>query len=517
MTSDEALLVQLRARLAELEYSEEQWRSLFAHAPNFIAVVDRDGVITFLNRVQPGLSWDAATRPTIWDYMDGAYHDVARASLDKVFRTGETAAYEAEATGPHGTRAWYETCIGPVKVRGEIVAAALFSTDITSRKLAEQAVRSSNVTLEEQVAARTAELLAINQQLCQEIQARQESHQEMQAVYDGMVDGLLVAECDGKRFLRVNAAVGKMLGYTQDELLEMSVYDIHPPDELVRVVADFERMAAGDIDVADSIPMLRKDGTIFHADISTSRATYHGVPCMFGFFRDITERKQAAEALRHEHAVLRQLLRSQDRDRQVIAYEIHDGVAQTLAAAIMQFETFWRMCRETPKAAASSGIVVSDLLRNCHAEVRRLIGGLRPPILDEYGVMAALRNLIYESMARWDKQIELHADVTFNRLEPTLENALYRIAQESVANACQHSDSRRILLEVLQRDNVLRVCVQDWGKGFDPDTASERCFGLAGIRERARLLGGQVQVTSTIGEGSRIVVDLPLVPAANEP
>ncbi len=214
---------------------------------------------------------------------------------------------------------------------------------------------------------------------------------------------------------------------------------------------------------------------------------------------------------------MRQLLRSQDRDRQVIAYEIHDGVAQTLAAAIMQFETFWRMCRETPKAAASSGIVVSDLLRNCHAEVRRLIGGLRPLILDEYGVMAALRNLVYESMARWDKQIEFHSDVTFTRLEPTLENALYRIAQESVTNACQHSDSRRILLEVLQHDNVLRICVQDLGKGFDPEAMSEKCFGLAGIRERARLLGGQVQVISTIGEGSRIVVDLPLVPAANEP
>jgi PAS domain S-box-containing protein len=517
MTSDEDLLTQLQARLAELENSEEQWRSLFAHAPNFIAVVDHEGVMKFLNRVQPGQVWNAATRPTIWDYMDRGYHDVARASLDKVFRAGETAAYQAEATGPHGGRAWYETCIGPVKVGGEIVAAALFSTDITSRKSAELAVRSSTVTLEEQVAARTAELLAINQQLCQEIQARQESHQELQAVYDGMVDGLLVAECNSKRFLRVNIAICKMLGYPQEELLELSVFDIHPPDELPRVVADFDRLAVGDIDVADSIPMMRKDGSVFHADVSTSRATYHGVPCMFGFFRDITERKQAAEALRHEHAVLRQLLRSQDRDRQVIAYEIHDGVAQTLAAAIMQFETFWRMCRETPKAAASSGIVVSDLLRNCHAEVRRLIAGLRPPILDEYGVMAALRNLVYESMARWDKQIEFHSDVKFKRLEPTLENALYRIAQESVSNACQHSDSRRVLLEVLQHNNSLRICVQDWGRGFDPDTMSEKCFGLAGIRERARLLGGQVQVISTIGEGSRIVVDLPLVPAANEP
>ena len=99
------------------------------------------------------------------------------------------------------------------------------------------------------------------------------------------------------------------------------------------VLNRFAALAAGQLVVADNIPVLRKDGTTFYADIKTNCLEYHGHPCMIGFFRDITERKQAAEALHHEHQVLRTLLKSHDRDRQIIAYEIHDGVAQLLTGA----------------------------------------------------------------------------------------------------------------------------------------------------------------------------------------
>ena len=207
--------------------------------------------------------------------------------------------------------------------------------------------------------------------------------------------------------------------------------------------------------------------------------------CIIGFFRDNTERKQAAEALHHEHQVLRQLLKSQDRDRQIVAYEIHDGIAQLLAAAIMQFETYENMRRDTPKAAAQSGAVVADLLRQCHAEVRRLISGLRPPVLDAFGVVAALQHLVYESIAQWCAHITFQHAVLFGRLEPSLENAIYRIAQESLTNACQHSQSDKIHLELTQHGETVRISVQDWGTGFDPQSAGEKCFGLAGIRQRA--------------------------------
>jgi PAS domain S-box-containing protein len=336
----------------------------------------------------------------------------------------------------------------------------------------------------------------------------QQSHQELQAIYDGMVDGLLIADVDSLEFLRANQTICRMLGYSEQELVSLSVRHIHPPEELPNVLNRFAALVAGQLVRANNVPLLRKDGSVVHADVTRNLLQYHGRNCVAGFFRDNTERVQAAEELQHEHEVLRHLLKSQDRDRQIIAYEIHDGVAQLLAAATMQFEIYENMRRDAPKAAAHAGTAVADLLRQCHAEVRRLISGLRPPILDAYGVVAALQHLVYECIAQRGTRIEFQHDVTFDRLDASLENAIYRIAQESLANACQHSHSDKIHLDLTQHGETLRISVQDWGTGFDPQSAGEKCFGLAGIRQRARLLGGDVSITTRLGEGSHIVVEL---------
>ena len=174
------------------------------------------------------------------------------------------------------------------------------------------------------------------------------------------------------------------------------------------------------------------------------------------------------------------------------------------------------MRRDTPQAATQGGTVVAELLKQCHAEIRRLISGLRPPVLDEFGVVTALQNLTYESMARWGTDIAFQHQVQFDRLEPSLENAIYRIAQESLTNACQHSQSEKVRLELTQHGDTVRISVRDWGMGFDPQSTGEKCFGLAGIRERARLLGGRIAIESRLGEGCHVVVDLPVIVGSAE-
>ena len=91
------------------------------------------------------------------------------------------------------------------------------------------------------------------------------------------------------------------------------------------------------------------------------------------------------------------------------------------------------------------------------------------------------------------------------------ENAIYRIVQEGLANACKHGKSERVRVALVQQGSGLRVEVQDWGVGFDPSRIGEQCFGLEGIRERVRLLGGQSTIESAPGKGARIAVELPLV------
>ncbi len=103
------------------------------------------------------------------------------------------------------------------------------------------------------------------------------------------------------------------------------------------------------------------------------------------------------------------------------------------------------------------------MVRQAHAEARRLISGVRPPALDESGVAIAISHLVHEQREPKGPQIKYHDDVEFYRLPPILENAIYRIAQEALTNACQHSRSQNIAVSLVQEGDQLRLEVQDWG------------------------------------------------------
>jgi PAS domain S-box-containing protein len=125
-----------------------------------------------------------------------------------------------------------------------------------------------------------------------------QSHDELQAIYGGMLDGLLVADVETRRFLKANPAMRRLLGYSEEELLSLSVGDIHPPDALPKVLENFQAQAEGRLHVAENCPVLGKDGTVSYADIGSSRTVFGDRPCVVGFFHDVTERRRAEEAIR---------------------------------------------------------------------------------------------------------------------------------------------------------------------------------------------------------------------------
>ena len=115
-------------------------------------------------------------------------------------------------------------------------------------------------------------------------EALQQSHDELQAIYDGMVDGLFVTDVGTKRFLRANASICQMLGYTEAELLSMSVMDIHPPDALPSVLQRFQAQAEEHRDMRTDVPVVRKDGTVFPANVAGNTLIYKGRPCLLRYF-----------------------------------------------------------------------------------------------------------------------------------------------------------------------------------------------------------------------------------------
>jgi PAS domain S-box-containing protein len=123
-------------------------------------------------------------------------------------------------------------------------------------------------------------------------------NKELQALYDGSAEGILVAEIRSKRFVRANRMICRMLGYSETELLSLSVGDIHPADKLPHVIELFKAMSLRCLKRARDIPCLRRDGVVIYADIATSRIALNDEPCLLAFFHDITEQKRAMEALR---------------------------------------------------------------------------------------------------------------------------------------------------------------------------------------------------------------------------
>jgi len=465
-----------------LRESEAKYKTLVETSPDGIILADLQGRITFASETARQL-WGSEHVEDLYgrspfDFFAPEEHQKFEAYLQAALKEGVRTNVELTFIRQDGTRFAGETSAAVIRdPDGRPRALMGLVRDITDRKRMEESLRHS--------------------------------HHELEVIYNGMMDGLVVVDIDTRRFRRVNPAMCRMVGYTEEELLSMTVMDIHPREVWSRVSEDFETLAQGRTVTVEGIPVLRKDGSLFHADICTSLVAYDGRPCSTGFFHDITHRKRAEDSLRREYRVLRGMLQAQDRERQLVTYEIHDGLAQPLAGAAMQFESYEQLKNENPQQASHCFSAGLHLLKKSLTEARRLIAGLRPPILDEAGIVAAIGHLIHDVTSEDGPEIEFRSSVRFDRLDPSLENAIFRIAQEGLANVRRHSKSDRAEIRLVQEEEQVRIEVRDWGVGFDRENVEEKCFGLAGIRERARVLGGKATINSRRGEGTRIVVELP--------
>jgi two-component system sensor histidine kinase/response regulator len=140
--------------------------------------------------------------------------------------------------------------------------------------------------------------MAYYRERCTADEALRDSETKYRTLFEGSVDGITIANIETKALKHANTALCRMFGYSEQEMRTIGVTDIHPKESLPIVMAEFEAQARGEKILAMNIPCLRKDGTIFYAEISTFRVTLDGRACAVGFFRDITERKQAEEAVR---------------------------------------------------------------------------------------------------------------------------------------------------------------------------------------------------------------------------
>ena len=359
------------------------------------------------------------------------------------------------------------------------------------------------------LAGRTA---AAERLVAERWQELRDSERRFRRLVDNAGDGFFLRTEQGK-ILDVNRRACDSLGYTREELLSMTIMDV---DETFgsKNLAEYSNRPDADYPLTFEGAHRRKDGATFPVEIRLAPLDVNEQRLMLALVRDITDRKRAEATLHEEQRLLRNMLELHERERKLVAYEIHDGLAQQLTAALYKLQAVETL-RDTDREAAQE---VFDeglrMLREAMTETRRLIGGLRPPMLDEAGVVAALDYLIAEHSQNGGPQIEFLHEGDFDRLAPPLESAVFRIVQECLNNARHHSGSEKIRVELQSRDGRLCIAVQDWGTGFDPAAVEGGHFGLQGIDERARLLGGKATIQTAAQQGTRITVELPLLSPA---
>ncbi len=476
---------QLTREVQQRRQAEENlalFRRLAESANQGFAISDLSGRVVYMNPALRRLAGVAEDDPNLQTYQTApAEHrrQLEEEVIPTVLREGQWQGELMHRT-PDGTNRFTLNNLFLIRDNaGQPAYIAGSVTDITERKQAEQALR--------------------------------QSHDELRSIYEGSADGILIVNAATGRFLRANPAMCRMLGYSEDRLLALSVHDIHAPEVAMAVLEKFRTQALDQPQLTENRPVLRSDGTLFYADIANTLIQYDDRPCIVGVFRDITERKKAHEALQRERQSLWRMLQASDHERQIIAYEIHDGLAQYLAAAGMQFQAYDSLRDNSPEEAHKVYRTAVELVRQAHFESRRLISEVRPPVIDEIGLETAVSHLVHEQRRHGGPQIKLDSDVQFGRLPAVLENALYRIMQEALANACKHSHSRKVKVTLAQEGDAVRMEVQDWGVGFDPAAVEKGHFGLEGIRQRVRLLDGHMTIESAAGEGTTLSVVVPLL------
>jgi PAS domain S-box-containing protein len=328
------------------------------------------------------------------------------------------------------------------------------------------------------------------------------SEDRFRRLVDGAGDSFFLIDETGK-LCDVNRCACESLEYSREELLGMSVPDVQ-----------MQPLRRDDGEPYWKFPKLsepityegvhrKKNGETFPVEVRLTFLEHDGESWCLALCRDITERKRAESALLEEQRLLRQLLDLMENDRKLVAYEIHDGLAQQLTGLLMQLQAMQAAHDRDPSGDELAKLPkIVDLLSDSMLEVRRLIGGLRPPVLDELGVVPAVEYLVEEKQHATEAKISFKHEVRFQHLAAPLESAIYRIVQESLTNACRYSKSENV---------SVHLRIQDWGVGFDPEKLNGNRFGLRGIRERARLLGGNAEIVSQPDAGTVVSVVLPLL------
>lgn len=470
---------------ARLRKSEQQFRTIFEAEPECVQVFDTRGELLQINaaglKVFEAESLQQLQQHRLLDLIDPAYAPAFLALRQRVL-AGESGVLEFEIVGLCGTRRWMDAHAAPMRDGdGQITMMLSVARDITERRLSFQQRRVSDHILS-----------AVSQ-------------------------GVVISGPDQK-VLQVNDAFVKITGLQRGDILGRTCRLLQGPDSDAATIARIADTLLRGQDFQGELLNYRRDGSAFWNELSISpvRDERGLVTQYVGIMRDVTERKQA-QAAQQEHmqqlqGLSRRVLAAQETERRRVAHELHDELGQYLTAIKINLQTSHAPGGDDALARNEGNIkIVEDAIQ----QVRRLAAALRPSVLDDLGLVPALKWMAEQNAARGQITIRCHSQMADVRLLPEIETACFRIAQEALTNILRHAGCQSVDIHLFVRVDNLVLVIQDDGRGFDVAAALLRArggnsLGVIGMQERASLIGGLLSLESRPGRGSQLTLECPL-------
>jgi PAS domain S-box-containing protein len=311
---------------------------------------------------------------------------------------------------------------------------------------------------------------------------------------------------DTGRFRYVNERAVTLTGYSREELLGMSFFDLDPeyPPELFAAIV--EATAHGPVAPVEARTR-RRDGVYVPTEASVARIDVGGVTYLFGVVRDISQRRQI-EAVQRSFA--RRMLENLETERQRVARELHDDVGQAVATVGVLLHTL----AQTPGAVAAPMRPALDDTLSTVGEVTESVARLcreyHPAELVGLGLAGTLRAYVREFGRRHGIACRIAVSAPADAIDPEHDLHLYRIVQEALTNVARHARARTVVVRLARRGDVVVLSVRDDGIGFDPEAVEpgDR-LGLVTMRERAAIMGASLTIASRPRRGTELRVAVP--------
>ncbi len=338
------------------------------------------------------------------------------------------------------------------------------------------------------------------------------SEEKYRLLVEQATDAIFIADVSGQ-FMIVNPAAVKLSQYSEEELMQMTIYDLADPEELKIKPFAFAKMKSEN-GASSERRLRRKDGALVDIEIN---AKFLSDGRFLAFVRDITERKKAENELQNSYKAIRKLTshlqQVREEERKHMARNIHDELGQLLTVLKMDISWLNRKVKalQAPDLSQKADQII-QILNNTVQTVRRISADLRPGLLDDLGLSAAIEWHLGDFAKRSGIRTNFHASDAAIELSPEQATSLFRIYQESITNIARHAAATEITVELSVEVNDVSLCVTDNGTGFDIAVVNKRkTLGLLGMKERAEMMGGSFSVSKNSEAGTKIMVQIPIL------